>query len=383
MKLSLTRDTLAYQLGVRPALQFRDMSSVPLKQVVKSMNDFMELNNAYDWIDPKCGKTEALKGDPHKDAVIFYLLSHTAQTLRQQYHPLEPLPPKVLDLMDLHAEQMAMRGTRLFYYLLAICTREARHASGYHGQVPKSNLRKKYGQACIDFHEKVMEESEGDALKLLKDSPPDVSVGQYLGYMTEQFKKTNCVYGHAFGGDPWSDIARTAWDFCKGELSLELMMDKAFALEHNTAAIFNKPVLYEYSHGDLKKILDVQRSGQIPQLVYEKQLKCCSLSDVQGILQECRSAVGCKDNEDLFKGQVYVDWYKVEETAAKDQKYPLEKKTQASKYGVPGTSPAKKLVEEVKQQQAAAVQQAQIEALVQVFPKQFIKKYKRVKGAMA
>lgn len=387
MKLSLTRDTLAYQLGVRPALQFRDLSTVPLKQVINGMNEFMDLDNAYQWVGidgGAGGKHEAVKGDPHKDAIIFYLLEHTANILRRQYHPLEPLPGAVMALLDTHAEQMAMRGARLFYYLLAITTREARHSSGLDGT---SKLTALYGSEAVAFIKKVMSLDENEALKALRDNPPNCTVGQYLGIMTDQFRPEYGTYSHSFGGLPWSNIAKTAWDFTKGEMSLELMMDKAFALEHNTSAIFNKPVLYHHSHGDLKKILDVQRAGQIPQLVYEAKLKSCSDKYVQEIFGLCRAAVAAKGNEDLLGGQVYVDWYKVEEFAADNHKYPQEKKEQAQKTGVPEDSPMKAFVAGFKQGKVMAEKEAEIEALVQIFPKtlgkgdaQFIKKYKRVKA---
>jgi hypothetical protein len=329
MKLSLTRDTLAYQLGVRPALQFRDLSTVPLKQVVHSMVEFMELGNAYHWIDPKSANSEPVTGDPHKDAVIFYMLSHATNILRKRLHPLEPLG-KYEEILDIHAEQMALRGTRLFYYLLAICTREARHTSGFVNDGKKNQLVKKFGSKVIAFHEKIMDESETVALESLKESPPDVSVGQFLGYLAAQFKKDTCHYGSAFGGDPWSNIAMTAHDFANGELSLELMMDKAFALEHNTAAIFNKPLLFSHSHGDLRKILDVQRAGMIPQLVMEDGVKCASDKMVKEIHAKCAHLLG-----DEFTAPGYVDWYKVEEFAQDSHKYPAEKKAQQLKWGAP------------------------------------------------
>jgi hypothetical protein len=150
------------------------------------------------------------------------------------------------------------------------------------------------------------------------------------------------------------------------------MLDVAFALQHNTTAIFNKGMLFSHHNAELSKILDVQRSGQIPQLVAEQGTKKALDSDVLTMFNQCKVIEG-------FAEPGYVDWYKVEELGAKG-KYPVEKKAQAAQHGVPGLSKVKQEVAAVKQGIAAKAAEEEALAMVQVFPGQFIKKVKREKA---
>jgi hypothetical protein len=384
---SLSTDTLAYQLGVRPALQFRDMSKAPLSKVMAQINVFTELDNAYTWIGGSAvigppTLTEPPKGDPQKDAAVFYLLNHAVSCTRKTFNPLEPLPVHTLKLLDAYHEQMVLRGTRMFYYLLLICVRESRHHHGISESAEKK-LRAKYTDSVVDFMDKVGHMSESQAVDSLRSKPPDVPVGLWVEFMSEHFRKYQ--YSHAFGGEKWGQIADVVREYVHGRTTLEMLLDASFTLSHNTSPAFDKGMLYDHYNSDLLKILDVQNSGQIPQLIYEGGLKCANELDLKALLQICREGVAPTD---LFgtPAQMYVDWYKVEsdfaavsddKKAGHDAKYPNEKAKQAKLYGIPGTSKGKSYVQSMKEKIGEQAKEAEALSLVSIFPGQFIKKIAR------
>jgi hypothetical protein len=365
---SLATDTLAYQLGVRPALQSRDMSSVPLKKVVEQLNEFMELDNIYDWIGHGAEHNEKIMGSPQKDALTFYMLKHAVLLLRKQYHPLEPLPPKVMKLLERYNEEVVARGTRMFYYLLQICVRESRHSSGV-SSVTEKQLRAKYTDKVVDFHGTIEPLGESMAVSKFRKEAPDVPVGLWVGFMSEHFREYH--YGGAFGGEPWGRIADVARDFVKGDISLDLLLDTSFTLAHNTSPAFDKGMLFSHYDSDLLKILDVQNSGQTPALVNEKGVKVAQEMDIQVLFKLAKDAVG-----DPLLPKPYVDWYKVEEDGEglnTDKKgghkanYPAEKKAQALKYGIPNEAPAKQFVQGVQMKHQQAKKEAEELATVVIF----------------
>jgi hypothetical protein len=262
--------------------------------------------------------------------------------------------------------------------------RESRHSNGCLSSVEK-NLRSKYTDAVVDFHRSKIEPvGESSAVAALLKSPPDVPLGLWLGFMSEHFREYH--YGGAFGGEPWGKIADVARDFAKGELSLDLLLDTAFTLSHNTSPAFDKGMLFSHYESDLLKILDVQASGQVPQLVNEKGVKVAHEADVQMLFNLATKAVGAEQ----YLPKPYVDWYKVEDDfkalSEQDKKakkkghvanYPNEKKQQAMKYGIPATAPSKSFVADVKAKKEQMAKEAEALALVQIFPGQFLKKVAR------
>lgn len=368
MKLSLSHDTLAYQLGVRPALRNRDMSKAPLQGLVKAISDFQNLDNAYDWLEVT-GKNEKPMGDPHKDAIITYMLQDAVFQIQKRVDPLEPLG-KYLPVLELYHEQTALRATRIFYYLVLICARESRHSNTDSHDVEQKDLRSKWGDSVVDFHQKLRKLNESLAVEKFLTEAPSVPVKLWLGFMAEHFRKHS--YGHAFGGKKWAAIADVAYEFATGAKPAQLMLDVSFALAHNTAPIFNKGMLYHNSTTELIRILDVQRSGQVPQLVADGDCKTAKSGDVLLVFNSIKQAIP------EFGQPGYVDWYKVEELGSV-HKYPGEKKEQLASHGLPGTSKLSQMVESAKAAVAAKEAVEEALAMVQIFPGQFIKKIKRVK----
>lgn len=319
MKQSLRRDTLAFQLGIRPALRFRNLGQQSARAVGFAMKEFMDSGNIYGWLGPDANSMkEGMQGDPERDALVFYMLNHAVSLVRQRVHPLQPLG-KYLPILDLYHREVAVRGARLFYYLLLICAREARHEKGGHGM---EALYSKYGKALKPFINS-FPDSSSSALTYYVENCPEVSIGTLTSFLADQFYKGS--YSSMFGGAKWGKIAEVLRDFCIGKFSAEMMMDTGFTLAHNTDPIFNKGMLYSASFGDIIKILDVQRSGQIPQFVAENLLPTKINGPVKAFWAACRELLG-----EEFDG--YVDWFQVEALGAVGS-YQFEKSAQLKKHG--------------------------------------------------
>lgn len=327
MITSLKKDTLAYQLGIRPAFQKLDFSHAHLPTVAQNIVKYRALSNIYPAGMPSLGYVtqEAPKGHPEVDALVFYMMNHAVSLVRQRVHPLQPLD-KYLPIVQAHAREMAVRSSRMFFYMLLICTRESRHdhsSNGFPG--------------CHDFHPSIRQfhmtlkhkGSTGSA-EALQTNAPSVPLGEYTKYLKTCFYKGS--FSSGFGGKAWGKVADVLDDFVHGRLTAELMMDTAFTLCHNNGPIFNKGMLFETHSNDIYRILDVQRSGQIPQLVDQGGVAQAKKGIVKALWARCHSVLGSE-----FEGS--VDYYKVEELGSL-HKYPKEKAAQDASNGTPLTGKA-------------------------------------------
>ena len=143
----------------------------------------------------------------------------------------------------------------------------------------------------------------------------------------------NVGYNHAYGGKPWAAIADTILQFLEGNTSFEVVVDTGYTLAHNTGNIFNKSIHYGHASHSLLKILDIQRSGQIPEMVVDKLNGNPHLPQLPMSINTLRDALNLIREE--FPNEVgnYVDWYKVEALGGLG-KYPVEKEHQDEEHGV-------------------------------------------------
>lgn len=336
MKQSILRDTLAFQLGMRPAVQLRDMSPFSTLSVSKSIKKYEALTNVYEVCGSETAFSEKPMGNAERDGLIFYMMNHAVSVVRTKAHEYEPLG-KYLPILQAYHEELAVRTSRMFFYMLLICTRESRHDGNMKSETAKHDvICKPYGSAIQKFHRSLNGAGSGGAADRLRTHPPDAPIGDYTRFLSDIFYKGS--YPGGYGGPAWGKVADVLRDYTIGKISAEMMMDTAFTLCHNGGPIFNKGMLFESSFADIYKILDVQRSGQIPQLIAEKATPHANDEAVQRLFKLCLDILG-KD----FVGAGYVDWYKVEELGAL-KKYPSQKAAQANKHGVPeGSKKGKKV----------------------------------------
>jgi len=357
MKQSLRADTLAFQLGVRPALQFRNMSAVPLSTVVDSLNTYMKDSDASMTHLIGVQVAEKIKGSPERDALMFYLLNHAVSVVRQRKHLYEPLG-EYLPILDAYHWNLSARSVRMFFYMLLICTRESRHEKHSPSDPYWLAMKAKYGSYVSELFSNIRHQSSEGAASTFRSSKPQMPIGQYVEYLCEVFHTGN--YQSGYGGKAWGNVADVLRDFVVGKITAEMMMDTAFTLCHNNGPIFNKGMLYENYSGDIYKILDVQRSGQIPQLIASHEVSLGSDGSVLSAWDMCRGILGSS-----FEG--HVDWFLVEELGAL-KSYKNQKDAQVAKHGYPSKFKAKLEVEKIKQKQQAIKESKEASGWVTIMP---------------
>ncbi len=298
-------DTLA---GLRQsALFIARPTDVPVATAVEKLNKYMQ--------------TASDRTSPEGEALKFYFANHVFGTIASKYDPNEPLPEPVYDVARGYVKLSNDLVVKLAYYVLMIITREARHFHGPSNVI--SSIKNECGKNAADFCNAILGHNEMGAIDMLRNSPPDVSLERYVRAMVKIFNEGS--WGGAFGGPKWGHIAETLRKMVAGITSPEMFADTAFTLAHNGGPIFNKGMLYKHYDGHrLLKLLDVQHSGQIPQLI--DQMK--NVLDVPTLqfIDKARSVFP----QDLSG---YVDWYRVEALGSKS-KYPSEKKEQIAQHGM-------------------------------------------------
>ena len=92
-----------------------------------------------------------------------------------------------------------------------------------------------------------------------------MTIGKFCEALAWQFY--HCKWAGGYGGKKWGVVTDCLVRFVKGEFSAEMMMDTVWTLSHNSGPIFNKGQFYGMYGHNLYRILDVQRSGQVPEAV--------------------------------------------------------------------------------------------------------------------
>lgn len=263
---------------------------------------------------------------PEVEALNFYALNHLIAVIKASYTKHERLPSWAEKAVNLYTEALIFQGQRLLNYMVLITTRESRHV---HKQTSLlQEVATQFGNECKTFNESIHGAGSGGAVSQFLSTAPAVSLGSYLGSLRYMFFEGK--FSGGYGGKPWGYIAQTLEHFLIGKTSLEVMIDTAYTLAHNNGPMFNKGMLYSHYSNEIYKILDVQRSGQIPELIMSKSLSTKCDGAIPELITECLN-----DFPNAF-GE-YVDWHKVEalgslhkyhsEKAAQDAKHPKVSKT--------------------------------------------------------
>jgi hypothetical protein len=310
MALTDPKDTLAYHTS-RVLTANRDMSGTLVSDVSAQVKKFMAQDK---------GKNTV----PETEALWFYGLNHGMSLIQAEFAPLQPLPAGVLDYVNGYHKELAPKAVRAFYYLLLICTREFRHNKSLSSDAPK--IKVLCGSAVGDFFTSV-KGGESDIHKQLLDKPPHATIGAYVKAL--QWGFYNSSWSGGYGGKAWGQVTDCLVRFVTGEFTAEMMLDTIWTLCHNNGPIFNKGMLYSHYSSELVRILDIQRSGQIPEAVFEDE-------EIAGYVNDDLTNK-MKYIDFLFPGKLgkYVNWYQVEALGSV-HKYHSEKAAQDEKYG---TSP--------------------------------------------
>lgn len=261
---------------------------------------------------------------PDAEAVRFYAFNHLAAMVKKQFSKHEILPDWATDVMKTYKEILVDQGVRLTAYTLLVIVRESRHCQNT-AEWWKENIQPHYGPVPRKLFASIKGKTSSNAAEVFLSSPPSDSLHNIVGAIEKLFFEGQ--FSGGYGGIPWGHIARTLRRFIEGEISQEMMVDTAYTLAHNNGPMFNKEMLYTHYTADFKKILDVQRSGQVPEYIIQK--------GASGLTPEqykvFTTAIGSMSEDKFGK---YVDWYKVEAMGAM-QTYPHEKIMQDKTYGKP------------------------------------------------
>lgn len=316
----LAVDTPSYQFGFRPAttLVGRTMAAVP--DVVKAMNSYFQGGLSHsDMSGSAVGKV-----NPEQEALEFYLFNHAIAQIRAKYQPFDSMGDD-LPLVDRYHKDLAAKSCRMFYYLLLICTRESRHEKSGGESKVWCTLKNDYGNLPYEFFLTIRGKGSSQAAEIFRKDPPPVTLGVYTSYLYDLFYHGS--FSGGYGGKAWAAVAKVLRDYVHGTISAEVMMDTAFTLCHNNGPIFNKGMLFDGYSDRIYTILDVQRSGQIPQYINE-----LGFTESGYITTHFKGAVKlAQDLDDHLKGQFFnnsfVDWVKVEALGSL-KNYPSKKKEQ-------------------------------------------------------
>ncbi len=342
------KDTLSYQMSVGPAALKLDMTQVKVKDAVKLAEKYKKANSEV---------------KPESEAFKFYLANHAVANTQQRRDELEPLDDE-LDIVQDYQKYISDSGMRMFSYLLYICTRESRHVyDNYHWEKAK----KEYGIPAVEFVKGIRGTGSSGAVAKLVKNPPSSTLGEYTNLLEDVFFKGK--FSGGYGGPAWGEIARVLRKYVHGEFSTEMMMDTAFTLCHNNGPIFNKGMFFShYSSSSIMTILDVQRSGQIPQLIADGNFD--QYIDIP--LREFYNRT-CKFNPE-FSG--YVDWYLVEGLGAM-QSYGHQKSVQVQKHGIPESQKKIEAMQKAEEAKKAAEQAELAKHSYQVDATLTVKKFER------
>lgn len=335
MALTDPQNTLSYHSS-RVLCAQRDMSDVPCYKVALALGQYQQTHTASD-DGHHCPETQAL---------WFYGMNHGVALIAGRRAPLEPLDAWELAFVERYHEELAPRAVRAFYYLLLTCTREARHNQSVKHDHPK--MAELFGKPIADFF-KSIKGGEGGIHQKFLSAPPQGSIGAYCEALCWQFY--NSQWNSNYGGKAWGNIADCLHRFVTGEFSAEMMLDTIWTLSHNTGPVFNKGMFYSmYNPAVIVRLLDVQRSGQIPQaVIHDKPIGGYASPELADLMAQLKArfpeAIGD-----------YVDW-EVVEALGSVSTYPSEKQAQFAKHGM--SEAAKKAHEEALLAQKAKEEAAQ------------------------
>jgi len=303
----------------KKALLFKqqDVSGTPLVSTAQQLSKYLKANTSV---------------GVEEEAILFYLLNDAFGRLGSQFDKKENLSEEADALARLYLKKASESSARLFYYILTIITREARHAPSH--CIAKLDPQYKITEFIKGLKSNASSSTAADYMKDgCASTLSGVSLGEYVAGIVDVFKK----WGNPnnFGGKPWAEIAEVLRKVVFGEISLELMNDLSWSLAHNNGPMFNKGMLYDHYTKELLKILDVQRSGQIREYVANGELGNCThaLHDALSAIDAC---LPCPD-------PLYVDWFKVEALGALGD-YPSEKAKQVAAHGAYSKAYAKKQI---------------------------------------
>lgn len=250
---------------------------------------------------------------PEQHALKFYLYNQASAVITHGRDMLEPATDAEADILSTYVTQSSLIAVRLFWYILLISSREARHNKSPVGidvtpiydtvKEAHPDVKLSEVEAMVGFTRN-FPDSTAILSKLMEEHTKGFRMGPYCKTLSALYYQHD--WDSSFGGPKWGAIADALHSFVTGEWSAEIFTDTAFTLAHNTAPIFNKGMLYDVNGAYFIEILDVQRAGMIPQWVSTDSNATSYITGDINVLMEAMPH--------MFAGE--VDWNRVEELGA-------------------------------------------------------------------
>src|ERR1017187_6848313 len=293
------KNTLGFYQGT-PQFQQLDLSGIPVTVFSAAGLEYRK-----DW--------GGGKAHPEDDALTFYTQNHLASIVRSVFTLNEPLPEWAVKVMDAYLDTVAAHTLRNFHYIIAVITREMRHIGQTSDWASKlDEICKIVGENFKTFIKTIKSDDENEAVDYLLQNAHNIPIDLWCQGMVFLFNKTSWGVGStSYGGKKWGNIAQSALDFVVGKNTMEMMVDVAYTLAHNGAPMYNKGMHYHQQDSTiLKTVLDVQRSGQMPEFVLDGETYGVAIPEY------LKTLVQLVDKECPGKFGKWVDWVKVEKLGA-------------------------------------------------------------------
>lgn len=322
----LPKNTLAY-LNASPYCKAVATDKLPFRYLGETTKAYLE--------------NDLSKRIPDKEAVEFYALNHLVSVLKQKFTPNEILPDWAAEIVAKYLTIMGEQGPRLVHYVTCIIARESRHNENVSTSNIFGKANTKFGHNFTVLYKSLKNSGESEAVtKITSYIAPLPNIGQYAEGIKFLFNEGE--WGNSYGGKPWGTIAEALEQLAKGVMSMEAFIDRAYNLAHNNGPMFNKGILYQDAKAQFKAILDVQRSGQIPELIEHGYTTLAKLHHASRPRPEIEAMVAKAISVYPKEFGQFVDWVKVEASGS-TEKYPEYITWQAKTH--PNTVPkAQKLV---------------------------------------
>ena len=235
-------------------------------------------------------------------------MNHCASIVRKLFTSNERLPEWAQKVMDTYTDVAMSQGERMLHYILCITTRETRHLKSCTTTF-WNQVKAKFGQKGVDILRHISSDGgEDTAMNKYLKTPPDMSIGEYTKLLSFAFHNAGSSgWSGGYGGHPWGDVTDACIAMLHGVTSMEMLVDTGYTLAHNGGPIFNKGMMYSHYDGHFMTILDVQRSGQMLDLMLES-----NTLHIKKTAQAEQAALSVKAHRPQeFKG--YIDWKLVDE----------------------------------------------------------------------
>ena len=255
-----SQNTVAYYKS-RPFLtcmRFADAPAAPLlEQALKEVQS---------------GKKECI-GESAND---FYLLNHAFSLIVAGNAPAAPLSAEQGQLAELYLRRAGHIGRRMFLDLVgllctqaSISTPDAFHidsvADAYGAGAGEIALAASQNPSGLNQWMPGDKKSVAKTIAAIMEAAErhDATVDQAISSLTDivDWNKRKLAYGPL-----WRDVGGAALAFSRGNKPLEVIADNLFSYCHCSGSFFEKGALFSPVGARLFELLDVQRSGQVPQL---------------------------------------------------------------------------------------------------------------------